>query len=71
MMKGVRSSMVKLQALGYEYKENGILLTVIYDINGKTKVVEKLYEGAAEINFDWEEEAIKVASEDIDLDQSL
>jgi len=63
--------MIKLQALGYEYKENGILFTVIYSIDGKTKIVEKLYEGAIEIDFNWEEEAIKIASDDIDLKLSV
>lgn len=58
--------MIKLKAIGYEYKENGILFKVIYNIDGKTKVVEKLYAGAAKIDFDWEAEAQKIANEDID-----
>lgn len=60
--------MIVMKAFGYEYKQNGILLTVIYNIDGKTKIAKKFYEGATEINFDWEEESQNIINKDIEFE---
>jgi hypothetical protein len=57
-----------MMALGYEYKSNGILLTVVFDCDGETRSVRKFYEGATEINFDWEEEAHKIIEKNMNLE---
>jgi hypothetical protein len=57
-----------ITALGYEYKPNGILLTIIYDLDGESRIVRKFYEGAAEINFDWEEEAHEIIKKNLGLE---
>ncbi|HEX3012632.1 MAG TPA: hypothetical protein VHQ70_11505 [Syntrophomonadaceae bacterium] len=57
--------MIKIRAFAYEYQPDGILLTVIYDWGEKTRAASEFYEGASEINFDWEEEAQKIVSRDI------
>lgn len=60
-------NMITMKAVGYEYKHNGILLTVIYDLDGQTKQTSRFYEGATEINFDWEKEAQDIIKRDLDL----
>lgn len=60
--------MLTITALGYEYKPDGILLTVVYDLDGESRIVKKFYEGATEINFDWEEEAHEIIKKNMGLE---
>lgn len=60
--------MLTITALGYEYKPNGILLTIIYDLDGESRIIKKFYEGATEINFDWEEEAHEIIKKNVGLE---